>query len=90
LYVGGLSFDTTDQSLNDAFAKAGTVESASVIQDRQTGRSRGFGFVEMGSDEEAKAAIEMYDGKEIDGRAVKVNEARPPRQDGGGRPAFGS
>jgi cold-inducible RNA-binding protein len=87
LYVGGLSFDTTDQSLNEAFAKAGTVESATVIMDRQTDRSRGFGFVEMSSDDEAQGAITMWDGKELDGRTVKVNEARPPRE-GGGRPPY--
>lgn len=86
LYIGGLSFDTTDESLGAAFAQAGTVVSAVVIKDRNTGRSKGFGFVEMSSDEEAAKAIEMYDGKEIDGRAVKVNEARPmtdrpPRRD---------
>ena len=81
LYIGNLSYNTTDQSLQEAFAKAGTVESASVVLDRQSGRSRGFGFVEMSTDEEAKAAIEMWDGKELDGREIRVNEARPPRQD---------
>jgi len=77
LYIGGLSYDTTDQSLSDAFAKAGTVASATVIIDKMTGRSRGFGFVEMESDDEVQAAIDMYDVKELDGRTIKVNEARP-------------
>src|SRR3990167_2394769 len=86
LFVGGLSFDTTDQSLSDAFAQAGTVVSAKVIIDRMTGRSKGFGFVEMGSQEEANKAIEMWNGKPLDGRPVVVNEARPmePRTGGGG------
>lgn len=89
LYVGGLSYSTTDDSLNAAFAQAGTVVSASVIMDKMTGRSRGFGFVEMGSDEEAQAAIEMWDGKELDGRMIRVSIARPmtdrpPRSSGGG------
>jgi len=77
LYVGGLSFDTTDQSLNEAFATCGTVVSATVIMDRMSGRSKGFGFVEMSTEEEAQAAIQAWDGKELDGRTVKVNEARP-------------
>ena len=88
LYVGGLSYDTTDATLKETFSKAGTVESATVIIDRMSGRSKGFGFVEMSSDEEAQKAIEMFNGKEIDGRNVTVNEARPmepraPRQGGG-------
>lgn len=77
LFVGGLSWDTTDESLKAAFAAAGTVDSASVITDRMSGRSKGFGFVEMTNDEEALAAIEMLNGKQIDGRVVTVNEARP-------------
>jgi len=98
LYIGGLSFDTTDESLGAAFAQAGTVVSAIVIKDRNTGRSRGFGFVEMSTDEEATAAIGMWDGKELDGRTIKVNEAkpmadRPPRgnsySQGGGGGGFG-
>ncbi len=95
LYVGGLSYDTTDQSLNDAFSKAGAVVSAAVIKDKLSGRSRGFGFVEMSTDEEAAKAIEMWNGKELDGRAITVNEARPmterpPRRDfGGGRGGYG-
>ncbi|HEX8923578.1 MAG TPA: RNA-binding protein [Patescibacteria group bacterium] len=86
LYVGGLSYQTTEDSLGAAFAQAGTVVSAVVIKDKFSGQSKGFGFVEMSSDEEANAAIEMWDGKELDGRTVKVNEARPmeerpPRRD---------
>jgi RNA recognition motif-containing protein len=88
LYVGNLSYSTTDASLNEAFAKAGTVTSAQVVMDKMTGRSRGFGFVEMTNDEDAPKAIEMWDGKEIDGRAVRVSEAKPmedrgPRNGGG-------
>ncbi|PIW36588.1 MAG: RNA-binding protein [Candidatus Kerfeldbacteria bacterium CG15_BIG_FIL_POST_REV_8_21_14_020_45_12] len=77
LFVGSLSWDTTDDSLRAAFEQAGTVESAKVIMDRDSGRSRGFGFVEMASPEDAQAAIDMWDGKELDGREIKVNEARP-------------
>lgn len=77
LFVGSLSWDTTDDSLRAAFEQAGTVESAKVIMDRDSGRSRGFGFVEMASPEDAQAAIDMWDGKELDGRPIKVNEARP-------------
>jgi RNA recognition motif-containing protein len=86
LYVGGLSYSTTDESLGAAFAAAGTVVSAVVINDKFSGKSKGFGFVEMSTDDEAQKAIEMWDGKELDGRTVKVNEARPmedrpPRRD---------
>ncbi|MDD5040440.1 MAG: RNA-binding protein [Patescibacteria group bacterium] len=77
LYVGNLSYNVNDDQLRDAFAQAGTVTSAQVVVDRISGRSRGFGFVEMASDEEAQAAVEAMDGKELDGRALKVNEARP-------------
>lgn len=77
LYVGGLSFNTTDEVLGQAFAQAGNVVSAVVIKDKFTGKSKGFGFVEMSTDEEAAAAIAMFDGKDLDGRVVKVNEARP-------------
>lgn len=77
LYVGGLSYDTTQDSLKNYFSQAGTVESAIVIMDKMSGRSKGFGFVEMSTDEEAAKAIEMFDGKEFEGRALKVNEARP-------------
>ena len=77
LYVGNLSFNTTDAELKTMFESAGSVASANVIADRMTGRSRGFGFVEMSSDDEAKKAIEMLNGKDIDGRKIVVNEARP-------------
>ena len=77
LYIGGLPYSTTDEGLKDAFAEAGTVVSANVIIDKMTGRSRGFGFVEMSSDEEADKAIDMINGKEMDGRKISVNEARP-------------
>lgn len=80
LYVGGLSYNTTQDALRDAFAQAGQVESASIVTDRMSGRSRGFGFVEMTSDEDAAKAIEMWNGKELDGRALTVNEARPLEQ----------
>ena len=84
LYVGGLSYNTNDAALKDLFTEAGTVESATIIMDRATGRSKGFGFVEMTSDEEAAKAIELFDGKEFDGRTITVNEARPKPQGGGG------
>jgi RNA recognition motif-containing protein len=84
LYVGNLAFQTTNQDLQDLFAQAGTVESAQVIEDRDTGRSKGFGFVEMSSDEEAAAAIEQFHGKELAGRMLTVNEARPRENRGGG------
>ncbi len=77
LFVGGLSFKTTEQGLADAFAKAGKVLSAVIIMDRMTHRSKGFGFVEMENDDEAEAAIAMYNEQELDGRKVVVNEARP-------------
>ncbi len=84
LYVGNLSFQTSSDDLNSLFAQAGTVESAAVVEDRETGRSRGFGFVEMSSKEEAQKAIEQFNGKEINGRNLNVNEAKP-REDRGGR-----
>ena len=77
LYIGSLSYDTTEESLSEAFAQAGTVVSAIVIKDKMSGRSKGFGFVEMSSEEEAQAAIELWNDKELDGRTIKVNEARP-------------
>jgi len=80
LYVGSLSYDTTENSLQDFFAKAGKVESAAVIKDRISGRSKGFGFVEMSNDDEAKTAIETLNGKELDGRTITVDEARPMRK----------
>ena len=88
LFVGSLSWGVTDDMLNDFFAAAGTVASAKVIVDRDSGRSKGFGFVEMSSDDEAKKAVEELNGKELDGRAINVSEARPreerPRRDFGG------
>ncbi|MEK7584496.1 MAG: RNA-binding protein [Patescibacteria group bacterium] len=87
LYVGGLPYSTTDDRLREVFSAAGAVESASVIVDRMSGRSKGFGFVEMTSDEEAQTAIDMFNGKDMDGRTITVNEARPreerPRGAGG-------
>ncbi len=77
LYVGGLSYGTTQDGLRDAFAQAGAVQDASIVMDKMTGRSRGFGFVEMVNDEDADKAIEMWNGKELDGRRLTVNEARP-------------
>lgn len=84
LYVGNLSFHLTSDDLGEYFAAAGTVESAKVIEDRDTGRSRGFGFVEMSSDEEAAGAIEQFNGQEFEGRNIVVNEARPREERGGG------
>src|SRR5258707_9767879 len=84
LYVGNLSFQTSSEDLQQLFAQAGTVESASVVEDRETGRSRGFGFVEMATKEEGEAAIQQFNGKEFNGRNLNVNEARP-REDRGGR-----
>lgn len=85
LYVGNLAFQTNSQELQELFAQAGTVESASVVEDRDTGRSRGFGFVEMASKEEGEAAISQFNGKEMNGRALTVNEAKPRENRGGGR-----
>jgi RNA recognition motif-containing protein len=84
LYVGNLAFQTTSQDLQQLFGQAGTVESASVIEDRDTGQSKGFAFVEMSTEDEAAAAIEQFNGKEVAGRALKVNEARPRENRGGG------
>jgi cold-inducible RNA-binding protein len=90
LYVGNLAFATTSQDLQELFASAGTVESASVVEDRDTGRSRGFGFVEMSSKEEGEAAIAQFNGKEVNGRALNVNEAKPrENRSGGGGRGFG-
>ena len=91
LYVENLAFQTTSQELQELFATAGTVESASVVEDRDTGRSRGFAFVEMSTKEEAAAAIDQFNGKEVGGRALKVNEAKPRenRSGGGGGRGFG-
>ncbi|MDP2838287.1 MAG: RNA-binding protein [Candidatus Moranbacteria bacterium] len=77
LYIGGVSYGTTEDSLRDAFAQAGSVVSAKIIIDKMTGRSRGFAFVEMTTDAEAQKAIELWNGKELDGRTLTVNEARP-------------
>ena len=84
LYVGNLSFDTSSNDLQTMFAQAGTVESVSLIEDRETGRSRGFGFVEMSTKEEGAAAIEQFNGKDLGGRALNVNEAKPREDRGGG------
>ncbi|HEV7745621.1 MAG TPA: RNA-binding protein [Pyrinomonadaceae bacterium] len=84
LYVGNLSFQTTSEDLQQLFSQAGTVESASVVEDRDTGRSRGFGFVEMASKEDGDKAIEQFNGIDLAGRNLTVNEARP-REDRGGR-----
>ena len=84
LYVGNLSFNTSNQDLTDLFGAIGTVESANIIEDRETGRSRGFGFVEMSSQAEGENAIAQLNGKEVDGRELKVNEAKPQESRGGG------
>lgn len=88
LYVGGLSYNTTEDALKDYFSKVGSVESATIIMDKMTNRSKGFGFVEMSNDDEATKAIESLNGKEFEGRNLTVNEARPmtdrPRRTGGG------
>jgi RNA recognition motif-containing protein len=89
LYVGNLAYGVSDSDLQQMFEAHGTVESAQVIMDRDTGRSKGFGFVEMGSDQEAQAAIAALNGKESDGRALTVNEARPKEGGGGGRGGSG-
>jgi len=91
IYVGNLSYSSTEESVRQHFAQYGEVSAVRIIQDRETGRSRGFGFVEMPNDEEAKAAISALDGKDIDGRPVKLNEAqpRPERRGGGGGGGFG-
>ena len=80
LYVGGLSYDTTDDSFKTGFSEAGTVESANVIIDKMSGRSKGFGVVEFSKEEEAQKAIDMFDGKDFEGRAIKVSEARPMKK----------
>jgi len=88
LYIGGLPYSTTDDQLKDAFAQAGSVTSATIIMDKMTGRSKGFGFVEMSTEDEAQAAISMWNGKDFGGRTLTVNEARPmeerPRGGNGG------
>ncbi|MCJ7652803.1 MAG: RNA-binding protein [Actinobacteria bacterium] len=77
IYVGNLSYSTTEEDIRSAFSQFGTIDSADVIMDRSTGRSKGFGFVEMSNDAEAKAAIEGLNGKDLDGRSLNVNEAKP-------------
>jgi RNA recognition motif-containing protein len=89
LYVGNLAFQTSSDDLQQLFTQAGTVESASVVEDRETGRSRGFGFVEMASKEEGQKAIERFNGKEVGGRNLNVNEARPREDRGGNRSGGG-
>ena len=89
LYVGNLSFRTTSEDLREAFSSVGTVESATAIEDRDTGRSRGFGFVEMATPEDAAAAIEQFNGKDFGGRNLTVNEAKPRADRGGGGRGYG-
>jgi RNA recognition motif-containing protein len=91
LYVGGLPYSISDKQLEEMFASHGTVESARVITDRMTGRSKGFGFVEMSSQEEAQTAINKVNGTSVEGRSLTVNEAKPqaPRGEGGGRGGYG-
>ena len=90
LYVGNLSYDVDNAALEQMFVEHGTVDSAQVISDRMTGRSKGFGFVEMSSDDEAQSAITALDGKDCGGRAIKVNEAKPQvKRDGGGGGGYG-
>jgi RNA recognition motif-containing protein len=94
LYVGSLSYDTSEDALKDLFSQAGAVDSVAIIADKISGRSKGFGFVEMSSEEEAKKAIEMFNGKELDGRNIIVNEAKPMerkpfRKSFGSRGGFG-
>jgi RNA recognition motif-containing protein len=89
LYVGNLTYEAATAKLEELFGPFGTVESAQVIVDRDTGRSKGFGFVEMGSDAEAQAASAALNGKEVDGRALTVNEAKPKEGGGGGRGGYG-
>lgn len=94
LYVGGLSYDTTESSLENLFAQAGQVDSVRIITDRETGRAKGFGFVEMGNDNEADRAITMFNGTNFEGRNIIVNEARPqtdrPQRSGGGGGGYGN
>ena len=89
LYVGGIPYSASDEDLKDFFSAAGTVVSATVITDRETGRSKGFGFVEMASEGEAQTAIETLNGKDMAGRAIKVSEARPQEKRSGDRGGFG-
>ncbi len=84
VYVGGLSYDTTEEGLSTLFSQAGTVKSVHIATDRETGRSRGFGFVEMSTQGEMDKAIQMFNGKELDGRTLTVNQAKPREERGGG------
>jgi cold-inducible RNA-binding protein len=90
LYVGNLSFQTSSDDLQQLFSQAGTVQSANVIEDRETGRSRGFAFVEMSSKEEGNAAIQQFNGHDVGGRALNVNEAKPREDRGGSRNGGGN
>jgi len=94
VYIGNMSYETTEDTVRSAFETYGEINSINLISDRDTGRPKGFGFVEMSNDEEAKAAIAGLNGTEIDGRTVNVNEARPPQQGnrggGGGRGGYRS
>jgi len=89
LFIGGLSFSTSTEKLREVFAQAGAVESAAVVTDRETGRSRGFGFVEMATTEEAEAAVKKFNGHELDGRTLKVELAKPSGLGGGARGGSG-
>ena len=89
LYVGNLSFQTSNEELQQLFSQAGTVESVNVVEDRETGRSRGFAFVEMSSSEEGNAAIQQFNGHDVGGRSLKVNEAKAREDRGGSRGGFG-
>jgi RNA recognition motif-containing protein len=89
LYVGNLPYSVTESALTDKFAESGTVESCKLITDRDTGQSKGFGFVEMGTDSEAHAAIDALNGQDYDGRPMKVNEAKPQEKKSGGRGGYG-
>jgi RNA recognition motif-containing protein len=89
LYVGNLSFQTSSDDLQQLFSQVGTVDSVNVIEDRETGRSRGFAFVEMSSSEEGNAAIQQFNGHDVGGRTLTVNEAKPREDRGGGRGGFG-
>ena len=89
LFIGNLSFKTTEGELETLFAESGSVSSVTIIMDRFSGRSRGFGFIEMGSEEEAQAAIERLNGYEFEGRALTVNEAKPQERRGGGGGGYG-
>jgi cold-inducible RNA-binding protein len=89
LFIGGLSFSTSNERLRELFAQAGVVESAQVVMDRETGRSRGFGFVEMATTEEADAAVKKFNGHELDGRTLKVEHAKPAGLGGGSRGSGG-